>query len=112
MDDSTPSLSNNEIVTFYLENGLIKRCVECQFAKMKDRQFEDDMFQDLVLILLEYDNGKMNDAHSHNHFNALITKILQNNIFSQTSPFHKKYYRQSNRETEITAKEYEIPDEI
>lgn len=110
MESST--LSNREILEKYLDNGLIRQCVECQFSRMKDRQFQDDMFQDLCIILLEYPNEKLNDAHRHNHMNALITKILVNNLFSTTSPFYKQYYRQMDRESEITDKIYNISDEI
>lgn len=103
-------LTNRQIVDIYLSNGLIKKCVECQFSKVKDRQFEEDFFQDLIVILMTYDNDKMNDAHSNNHFNALLSRIITNNLFSVTSPYYKTYYKQSNRETEITSKELEIPD--
>ena len=95
-------MDNSSIVEIYLNNGLIKRCVECQFSKMKDRQFEEDFFQDLVLTLLTYDNEKMNDAHSNNHFNALVTAIIQNNIFSSTSPYYRTYIKQASKEDVIT----------
>lgn len=104
-------LTNGEIVDIYLNNRVIKQCVECQFSKFKDRQFEEDFFQDLVLTLLTYDNDKMNDAHSNNHFNALVTRIILNNLYSKTSPFYKTYYKQSRRETEITDEELNIADE-
>lgn len=110
MENST--LSNSEIVDIYLKNRMIKQCVECQMSKIKDRQFEDDLFQDTVLWLLTYDNKKLNDAHKKKHMNALITKYLINNIFSKTSPYYKNYYKQQNRELEITPKELDIPDEI
>lgn len=105
-------LTNNEIVTIYLENGLIDRCVDCQWAKKKNgKRNKDDFYQDLILTLLEYDNGKMNDAHDNNHFNALITRIITNNIFSKTSPYYTKYEKWDDREVEITDKELNIADE-
>ena len=106
-------LSNSEIVGIYLDNGLIKRCVDCQWAKKKSgKQNKDDFFQDLIIILLEYDNEKMNNAHSKKHFNAMVTKIITNNIFSTTSPYYSKYEKQYSRECEITNKELEIADEV
>ena len=105
------SLENNEIVNIYLENGLIKTCVECNFAKLGDHTYEEDFFQDLVLILLEYDNNKMNNAHSNNHMNALLTRIIRNNIFSKTSPYYKMYKKQTDREDEITKETLNIADE-
>lgn len=104
-------LSNSEIVQIYLDNRLIKTCVECQFAKLKDRQYEDDFFQDLVLILLEYDNEKLNDAHKNNHINALITRIIINNIYSVTSKYYKNYIKFNSNSDEITKEVINISDE-
>lgn len=104
-------LSNSEIVQIYLDNRLIKTCVECQFSKLKDRQYEDDFFQDLVLILLEYDNEKLNNAHNNNHINALITRIIMNNIYSVTSKYYKNYIKFSSNSDEITKDVINISDE-
>lgn len=104
-------LSNSEIVQIYLDNRLIKTCVECQFSKLKDRQYEDDFFQDLVLILLEYDNEKLNDAHNNNHINALITRIILNNIYSVTSKYYKNYIKFNSNSDEITKDVINICDE-
>lgn len=98
-------MSNKEIVDIYLENGLISRCVDCQFAQIKDaeKQNKEDFFQDLCLILLEYDNEKMNDAHLNNHFNALVTAICIRNLWSKTSPYYKNYKKFIDRASgEIT----------
>lgn len=86
--------------------------MDYQWAKKKTgRRNKEDFQQDLILTLLEYDNEKMNHAHSNNHMNALITKIIQNNIFSKTSPYYKKYEKWTNIEEEITDKEMNIVDE-
>lgn len=95
-------MTNREIVDIYLKNGLIKKCVECQFAKSKtDKQFEEDFFQDLIIILLTYDNEKLNDAHNNNHFNAFVSRIIINNIYSNTSNYYKAYKRFGDRSDDI-----------
>ena len=97
-------VDNLSIVNKYINNGLIQQCVDCQFAKLKDKsklQYRDDMFQDLVLWLLEYDNRKLNDAENNNHMNALITKILVNNLYSTTSKFYKDYLKFSTKTEEL-----------
>ena len=43
--------------------------------------------------------------------NALITKIIQNNIFSKTSPYWKKYEKWSMIETDEIKTEMDIEDE-
>ena len=107
MDDERNDalLTAREIVDIYLNNGLIKTCVDYQFAKVKDKsilQFKDDFFQDLMLILYTYDVEKLNDAHKNNHFNALVTRIIINNIWSNTSPFYREYRKFNEKTDEIT----------
>lgn len=105
-------VDNLSIVNKYINNGLIQQCVDCQFAKLKDKsklQYKDDMFQDLVVTLLEYDNDRINDAENNNHMNALITKILINNLYSTTSKFYKDYLKFSTRTEELKYDE-EISD--
>lgn len=85
-----------ELVNYYINNGLIRTCIDCQFAKLKDKsklQYKEDFMNDLVLTLYNYDYNKLLDAHTNNHFNALVTKIIVNNIYSKTSPFYKKYMK-------------------
>lgn len=104
-------MSNKDIVDKYIKNGLIQTCVDCQFAKLKDKtklQFKDDMYQDLIISLYEYDNAKLNDAENNNHINALITKILINNLYSVTSKFYKDYIKFSTRTEEIKYDEEDI----
>ena len=84
-------MTNKEIVDNNL--NLIKQCIDCQFAGIKDKQFKEDFHNDLIIILYEYDNNKLVDALTHNHLNALITRIIQNQIFSKTSPYYKDYYK-------------------
>lgn len=99
-------MTNREIVDTYLGNGLIDTCLDCQFSQLDDKQFKQDFKNDLILTLLEYDNEKLNDAHLNNHFNAFITRIIINNIFSKTSPYYTAYRKFSDRATE------EITDEL
>lgn len=63
---------------------------------------KDDFFQDLLLILYDYDNEKLNDAYLNNHLNALVTRIIINNIYSQTSPLWTTYRKFSGKSDEIT----------
>lgn len=92
--------TNGEIINENLD--LIRTCVECQFAKLKDKQFMDDFHHDLIIILSEYDNEKMNDALENNHFNALVSRIIINQVWSKTSKFYKDYYRFQNRADDIS----------
>lgn len=74
-------------------------------------EFYDDFFQDVCLWFLTYDNEKLNDAHTNNHMNALITRMVQNNVFSNNSPYYGKYKRFRDRTQEITYNELQFTDE-
>lgn len=103
-------MTNREIVDIYLNNGLIKTCIDCQFAKIPDQGNKNDFFQDLIVILLTYDNAKMMDAHTNNHMNALITRIIINNIWSDTSRYYADYEKFKNKTRDFTPDDYNIPD--
>ena len=92
-------MTNMQIIESNLET--INKCINCQFAKM-DKQFMDDFRHDLIIILSEYDNAKMNDALENNHFNALVTSIIRKNIYSSTSEYYRKYLKFQNKTDEIT----------
>lgn len=92
-------MTNKEIVDANLE--LLRQCVDCQFATVEDKQFKEDFFHDLIIILYSYDNDKLVDANEGNHLNALVTRIIQNNIWSKTSPYYKEYYKFQNKTDNI-----------
>ena len=99
---TTQLKSNEEIVREVLESGLLKKCVDMQFSKLAKTdpgklQFKNDLFQDMVIILYEYDPKKLNNAYQHNHMNALITRILLNNLYSTTSAFYRNYIKLQHR---------------
>ena len=103
-------MNNKDIIDIYINNGLIKRCIDCQFSKLKDKgklQYKDDFFNDVICILYDYSEEKIMDAHTNNHMNALITKIIINNIYSNTSPFYKTYLKFDNKTDEITQEDAE-----
>lgn len=106
-------LTNHEILNIYLDNRIIVTCIECQFSKLKNnyviQQFKDDFFNDLIVIILTYPNDKLNKIHKDNHFNAWLTRIIQNNLISTTSEFYKKYYKYIEHKEQLTKKyeEYE-----
>ena len=107
--DDYEKLSNKEIVDKMLENGLIQKCVDMQFLKLPKSdywkmEYKNDFFQDLVVWLLTYDNAKLNNAFHNHHENALITRIIQNQIYSNHSEFYLRYLRLQRRSIEIDRK--------
>ena len=89
-------LNNLDILKIYLDNGLIEKCLAFQFAKLKEPwklQYSGDMLNDLIIIIAEYDNDKLNNVHKNNHMNAWLTRVLQNNLMSKSSKFYHQYLR-------------------
>lgn len=89
-------LKNSEILKLYLDNGLIERCLTFQFQKLREpwkMQYSGDMLNDLIIIIAEYDNDKLNNIHKNKHMNAWLTRVLQNNLMSKSSKFYHQYLR-------------------
>lgn len=98
-------MTNKDIVDIYINNGLIEKCVRYQFNKVKEKsvkQFSGDLFSDLVIVLYDYDNEKLYDAHTNNHFNALVTSMIVKQLWSNTSPFYLKYRKFVDKSDDIT----------
>ena len=105
-------MTNNEIVQHYINNRLIKTCVEVQGRRAHISEYtQDDIFQDVVLILPTYDNEKLNKIPRERHMNAFITGILTNQIYSSCSAFHKGYRKFDQVSDEITWREEERYDD-
>lgn len=94
-------MTNAEILDYYLNNpkgNLPRKCVDYQMAKLAKlepwkMQYKEDLYDDLIIVLLEYDNAKLNNAHEGGHMNALLTRIIQNQIYSKSSKFYCQYLR-------------------
>jgi len=82
-------LSNSEIVDIYLRSGLLRDCVRYQTQYACELENRDDVLQDLCVLLLGYDNGRMNQLHRDGRMNAFVTQVLRRELTGT----HSKYYR-------------------
>lgn len=91
---------NSEIVS---ENyDLITTCCSHQVRKYDcPREFLDDVIQETALILLEYDNEKLNKIVEDNHLSAFITGILVRQLYSCNSAFYRTYRRLREMSSDI-----------
>jgi len=51
----------------------------------------EDLFQEVFLIIAEYDKQKIKEIHKKGQLKYFFTKIVMNNFNSTTSPFYSKY---------------------
>ena len=109
-------MTNREILDIHLKSGLIRTCVDCQFARLCrtdpwKMQYKEDFFQDLIQIILEYDNQKLNDVQSKGWMNGWLTRVILNQIYSDSSEFYVTYLKPTSEKTHITIDEFKMRDE-
>ena len=92
----------NAIIAHISGTGLADRCLVYQTRYEKDPFLREEITQELWLWLLTYDIEKLSDAYENKHLNALITRFLQNQLFSKNSDFFYRYRRVSEeRQTKV-----------
>lgn len=99
----------DEIVKHLLDTGLIEECVKYQTIRSNDVYLKEELTQECWLWVLGYDLEKLSDAYENGHLNALVTRYLQNQWFSDHSDFHNRYRKRQKLEDEITLEALQIP---
>lgn len=80
--------TNNEILLDLIESGWVKEtCVNIA----RNNDLSDDLFQEVCLIVLEYDNAKLNIAHNEKWLKYMLINVIKNQSSSKTSKFYKKF---------------------
>lgn len=98
-------MTNNEIVKENFE--LIKLCVSHQMRIYgTPSDLYDDIVQDVCMILLEYDNEKLDKIQSENHMSAFITGILVRQLYSTNSAVYRTYRRLTDNSDDIASAWY------
>lgn len=98
-------MTNNEIVNENFE--LIKLCVSHQMRIYgTPSDLYDDIVQDVCMILLEYDNEKLDKIQSENHMSAFITGILVRQLYSTNSAVYRTYRRLTDNSDDISSAWY------
>lgn len=61
----------------------------------------DDLAQDIYLILLDMDEGKLIQLFDNKQLDFWVARIILNQYFSNTSPFYTKYKKFSHLSDQI-----------
>ena len=94
-------MTNNEIVANNYD--LIRLCCSHQCRKYDTPpEFLDDIVQEVCLILLEYDNEKLNKTVKENHLNSFVTGILVRQLYSTNSAIYRTYRRLRELSNDVT----------
>lgn len=95
-------MNRQDIIDNILDSGLLVTCVDYQLKKQPQHyQYRDDIINDAWYWLLTYNEDKLIDAYLNNHINALITRYLQNQLFSKTSEYYRKYIKLNSLSEEL-----------
>lgn len=65
-----------------------------------DLDYRDDLLQEIYLILLDYDQTKLQNLIDKKQIKFFVARILKNQFYSCTSNFYRKYKKPIlNKET-------------
>lgn len=65
-----------------------------------------DLVQMIYLILLEYDEEKLQDLWNNNQISFFLARIIINQFRSSNSPFHTIFRKFQERSTDITGMDW------
>lgn len=69
-----------------------------------------DLCQMVYLILLEYDESKLQDLWENHQMNFFLARIIINQFRSSNSPFHMTFRRFQERSVDITGLDWNDED--
>ncbi len=96
-------LTNNQIVEHIAKEGFLKETIEYIARKtMTQEDTLNDLEQDIWLQLLEMDNEKLNQLYQTGQWQFFLTRIVINNIRSNTSPYYRIYRKFSALSEEMS----------
>lgn len=55
--------------------------------------YYDDLLQEIYLIILDYNQNKIEQIYNKGDMKFFLVRIIQNQYFSRNSPFYMKYKR-------------------
>ena len=81
-----------------------ERRVETMLANIAKKPVSgtlEDLCQMVYLILLEYDDAKIEDLWEHGQINFFIARVILNQYRSVNSPFYKLFRKHGKRQEDI-----------
>jgi hypothetical protein len=81
-------MSNSDIVTVVCRQGVIDNALRLYNVHISHRA---DLTQEVLIILLEMDNERLNDIYESGKLAHFVTKIIKNQWCSVTSTYYSLY---------------------
>ncbi len=89
-----------EIIRKIAESRDIEKMVQV-ICKVTNTLLQD-LAQVVYVALLEYDGKRIEELHDNGQLSYFIVRIIQNQWFSNTSPFYHKHRKFARRASELT----------
>ena len=102
-------MSKSEIIQEVAKAGMVERMVQNIAHHTLDADLKD-LAQMVYLILLEYDESKLQDLWENEQMGFFLARIIINQYRSSNSPFHTIYRKFRERSEDIIGKDW-IDDE-
>lgn len=84
-------MTKNEIINQLAKEKAVEKLIQ-KITKSADEELKD-LAQDIYLNLLEKKEERIVKMHEKGEMEYFIIGMIQNNVFSQTSPYYTKYKR-------------------
>ena len=102
-------MSKSEIIEEVAKVGMVEHMVQNIAHHTLDADLKD-LAQMVYLILLEYDESKLQDLWENEQMGFFLARIIINQYRSSNSPFHTIYRKFREKSEDITGKDW-IDDE-
>ena len=93
-------MGKNEIVNEIAKGKMVEQMVQ-NIAHQSLSDDLKDLCQMVYLILLEYDEQKLQDLWSNNQMNFFLARIIINQFRSSNSPFHMIFRKHQLKRDEV-----------
>ena len=90
----TTVLTNGEIVSVVIEQGIVDKALRLYGVHTSHKE---DLAQEVLLILLEMDNERLNDIHDDGKLSHFVTKIIKNQWCSNTSTYYALFRKYEDK---------------
>lgn len=87
-------LTNGEIVSVVIEQGIVDKALRLYGVHTSHKE---DLAQEVLLILLEMDNERLNDIYDDGKLSHFVTKIVKNQWCSNTSTYYTLFRKYEDK---------------
>lgn len=85
-------MNSREIINELAKNCVVEKFVK-KYTEFVNNPYIEDLVQDIYISLMEKDASFIQNLYKKNELDFFIIKMIKNNLYSNTSPFYKKYQK-------------------